>query len=68
MNVKKCKISGRQEKSHLDDWCNIGNQKSNNSKNQSPQKPSSNNASDEKKNDETLNENFVMAAKIETSP
>ena len=31
---QKCKMSGRQEKGHHDDWCNIGNQKTNN-----PNKP-----------------------------
>ena len=35
---QKCKISGRQEKGHQDDWCNIGNQKTNNPNSQSPQK------------------------------
>ena len=25
---QKCKISGRQEKGHHDDWCNLVNQKS----------------------------------------
>ena len=34
-------MSGRQEKGHHDNWCNIGNQKTNNPNNQSAQKPSS---------------------------
>ena len=51
---QKFKISGRQEKGHQkDDWCNIGNQQTNN---QSPQKPSSNKASDEKNDDETASD------------
>ena len=41
---QKCKMSGRQEKSHHDDWCNIGNQITNNpnnhyQKNQAPIMP-----------------------------
>ena len=27
---QKCKMSGQREKGHHDDWCNIGNQKTNN--------------------------------------
>ena len=55
---QKCKMSGRQEKGHHDDWCNIGNQITKNPNNHYPQKPSSNNASDEKNDDETTSDKF----------
>ena len=55
---QKCKMSGRQEKCHHDDWCNLVNQKTNNTNIQSPQKPSSKNASDEKNDDETTSDKF----------
>ena len=59
MNMKtKYKMSGHQKKIYHDDWCNIGNQKTNNPNNQYPQKPSSNNASDEKNDDETTSDKF----------
>ena len=67
-------MSGRQEKGHHDDWCNIGNQKINNPNNQYPQKPSSNNASDEKNDDETTSDKFCNGSKnvegkyVETAP
>ena len=62
---QKCKMSGCQEKSNHDDWCNIGNQKTNNPNNQSPQKPSSNNASDEKNDDETTSDKFCNGTENE---
>ena len=55
---QKCKASGRQEKGHHDDWCNIGNQKTNKVNNQYLQKSSFNNASDEKNDDETTSDKF----------
>ena len=58
LECQKCKMSGRQEKCHHDDWCNIGNQKIKNPNNQYPQKASSNNASDEKNDDETTSDKF----------
>ena len=54
---------GRQEKSHHDDWCNIGNQKTKNPNNQSPQKPSNSKASDEKNDDETTSDKFCNGSK-----
>ena len=72
--MSKCKISGRQEKGHNDDWCNKGNQKTNNPNNQYPQKPSSTNASDEKNDDETTSDKFGNGSKkvedknVETPP
>ena len=71
---QKCKMPGRQEKGHHDDWCNIGNQITNNPNNQYPQKPSSNNASDEKNDDETTSDMFCNGTEkeedknVETSP
>ena len=62
------------KKGHHDDWCNIGNQKTNNPNNQYPQKPSSNNASDEKNDDETTSDKFyndsenVEGKNVETTP
>ena len=53
---QKCKMSKRQEKGHHDDWCNIGNQITNNPNNQYPQKPSCNIASDKKNDDETTSD------------
>ena len=62
---QKCKMSGRQEKGHHDDWCNIGNQITNNPNNQYPQKPSSNNASDEKNDDKTTSDKFCNGTENE---
>ena len=61
---RKFKMSGRQEKSHHDDWCNIGNQITNNPNNHYPQKPSSNNASDEKNDDETASDKFCNGTEM----
>ena len=61
----KCKMSGRQEKGHHDDWCNIGNQITKNPNNHYPQKPSSNNASDEKNDDETTSDKFCNGTENE---
>ena len=58
-------MSGRQEKGHHDDCCNIGNQITNNPNNQYPQKPSSNNASDEKNDDETTSDEFCNGTENE---
>ena len=72
--MSKCKISGRQEKGHNDDWCNKGNQKTNNPNNQSPQKPSSTNATDEKNDDETTSDKLCNGSEkvedknVETPP
>ena len=71
---QKSKMPERQEKSHHDDWCNIGNQKTNKPNNQYPQKPSSNNASDEKNDEETTSDKFcngtenVEDKNVETPP
>ena len=62
---QKCKMSGRQDKGHHDDWCNIGNQITNNPNNLYPQKPSSDNASDEKNDDETTSDKFCNGTKNE---
>ena len=58
-------MSGRQEKGHHDDWCNIGNQITKNPNNHYPQKPSSYNASDEKNNDETKSDKFCNGTENE---
>ena len=62
---QKCKMPGRQEKGHHDDWCNIGNQINKNPNNHYPQKPSSNNASDEKNDDETTSDKFCNGSENE---
>ena len=62
---QKCKMSRRQEKGHHDDWCNIGNQITKNPNNHYPQKPSSNNASDEKNDDETTSDKFCNGTENE---
>ena len=62
---QKSKMSGRQEKGHHDDWCNIGNQITKNPNNHYPQKPSSNNASDEKNDDETTSDKFCNGTENE---
>ena len=71
---QKCKMSGRREKGHQDDWCNIGNQITNNPNDLYPQKPSFNNASDEKNDDKTTSDKFcngtedVEDKNVETPP
>ena len=55
---QKCKMSGRPEKGHHDDWCNIKNQKIKNPNNQYPQKPSSNSPSGEKNDNQTTSDKF----------
>ena len=52
-------------KGHHDYWCNIGNQITNNPNNQFPKKPSSNNASDEKNDDETTSDKFCNGTENE---
>ena len=58
-------MSGRQQKGHHDDWCNIGNQITNDPNNPYPQKPSSNNASDQKNYDETTSDKFCNGTENE---
>ena len=53
------------KKSHHDDWCNIGNQITKNPNNHYLQKPSSNNASDEKNNGKTTSDKFCNGTENE---
>ena len=61
---QKSKMSGRQEKGHHDDWCNIGNQITKNPHNHYPQKPSSNNAKTRNTMTKQQAISFVMVPKM----
>ena len=53
LNNENARSLDAQEVGQHDDWCNIGNQQTNN---QSPRKPSSTNTSDEKNDNETTSD------------
>ena len=73
-DCQKCKITGRQENCHHEDWCNIEKQKTNNPNNQYPQRSSFHICSDEKTDDETTCDKFCNGTKtvedknVETPP